>query len=105
MPTPAIANLLSIADNPIEFRKLVVRGECLFSENAFIKLMERIDFLINQEASGKNIIRIDYLDTPCSANGFRSPNLDKISNLFSVLLVPQTRCDVSVITTEEATVS
>lgn len=85
MPSPAFGSLLLIANNPVEFKKMIARKMEIFSSISFKKLNERIDLLIQQQ-NESSLVRIDLLDMPCSSNGFKTTNFKKIGNLVCLFL-------------------
>lgn len=85
MPSPAFGSLLLIANNPVEFKKMIARKADIFSPLAFKKMIGKIDVLIQQQ-NERSIGRIDLFDVPCTFNGFKTPNFKKIGNLVCLYL-------------------
>ena len=86
VPSAAIANLLLIAENPVEFKKMVLRSHDIFSSNAYHILLNKLDTLINNAAQDVRLAKIDYLNEPLSFNGYRVPNYLKTANLICLLI-------------------
>jgi uncharacterized phage-associated protein len=85
MPSPALGTLLFVANDPVEFKKMVSRKPDIFSELAYNNLLEKIDLLIDQSRKITKD-RIDLHDAPSTLNGFRSPNFNKIASLVCFFL-------------------
>jgi putative zinc finger/helix-turn-helix YgiT family protein len=84
LPSLAMANLLRLSEKPTVFKDMVTTKRESFSDRSYSELIKKIDLLIEEET--KNAIKIDWINQPCSLNGFRKPDIDRIANLLCYYL-------------------
>lgn len=82
IPTPAIGNLISNADNPEIFKTMLQKAVHHFSSNTFASTLERVNCLINNENHLQPFYaKLNQSSVPNSASGFKKTNKDKIANI------------------------
>ena len=90
VPNQSNARLIQLANDPAEFRKLVLLSDA-FNEKEQEKILKRIDGLIQQEKKDYwQLIINEYLlnadAQPSAKNGYLSPNLAKIQQVIIYLV-------------------
>ncbi len=83
IPTQAIGNLISNADNPEVFNGMVDKARhCFTSETAFEKIKKRIQHIIErQHGVGYYQLALNQHSEPNSLTGYKKINKDKVANI------------------------
>lgn len=82
IPTPAIGNLISTAEDPKNFIQLLGKAKHYFSSNQYEEAVENIEHLIHkEELSHKKISQLNHFCAANSYTGYKSSNYNLISNL------------------------
>ena len=92
IPVPSIANLISTANNPNEFKKMLEKAKHEFTENTYNKTSKHINSLIEKENTSEPFyVKLNQFTEPSRYTGFKKPNKNKIA---SVLILFINKCNV-----------
>jgi len=87
IPTPAYGNLISAASEPQTFLNLLDKGKEHFSEPAFEKIRERVNYLVQTEEKDKNLCAVlNVYNQPNNFTGYKKPVPSKIANLVTFFI-------------------
>ena len=87
MPVPAMAKLIATAAKPSVFRKFLSDARSHFSDNAFAKAKEKVDFLIDQEKEFNPFYSsLNIYNEPNNYTGYKKPNEEKITGLIGIYI-------------------
>ena len=90
IPSQAIGNLISTADNPEVFNGMIEKGKHYFTENAFEKIKKKIQHLIEkQNGMGYYHLPLNQHNEPNRYTGYKKLNKEKFSN---ILIACTKRC-------------
>ncbi len=91
IPSQAIGNLISNADNPEVFNGMVEKAKHYFSESAFEKVKKRIQHIIErQHGVGYYQLALNQHSEPNCLTGYRKINKDKVAH---ILIAFTLNCD------------
>jgi uncharacterized phage-associated protein len=84
MPVPALAKLIATAAKPTIFLGFLIEAKNHFSDNAFEKAREKVEFLIEQEKEYNPFYSwINIYNEANNYTGYKKPNEKKITGLIS----------------------
>jgi putative zinc finger/helix-turn-helix YgiT family protein len=87
MPVPAMAKLIATAAKPSVFRKFLSDARSHFSDNAFAKAKEKVDFLIDQEKEFNPFYSsLNIYNEPNNYTGYKRPSEEKITGLIGIYI-------------------
>ena len=87
MPVPALAKLIATAAKPAVFKEFLVDARPHFSDNAFQKAEEKVDFLIEQESHCNPLYpSLNIYKEPNSYTGYKKPSEEKITGLIAMYI-------------------
>jgi len=87
MPVPAMAKLIATAAKPSVFRKFLSDARSHFSDNAFAKAKEKVDFLIDQEKEFNPFYSsLNIYNEPNNYTGYIRPSEEKITGLIGIYI-------------------
>ena len=90
IPSPAIGNLIHTISEPTVFIGLLQGAKYLFTNNAYVKAMAKVNSLIQKEKDVNPFYyKINLYDDANNFTGYKKPNYDKLANLIIAFI---TRC-------------
>ena len=82
IPTPAYGNLISAGAEPQTFLNLLDKAKEHFSDNAFRKVRNRVQYLIQTANENKDLCTtLNVFNVPNNYTGYRKPVANKIASL------------------------
>ncbi len=85
VPSPALGNLISTAENPEIFLSFVEKAKHLFNAKTLEKLKHKIGNII-QEGHNSTMPAINWFIEPNCYTGYKKPEIGKIVDLLSMLI-------------------
>ena len=89
IPTLAIANLISITENPETFKLMLIKAEHYFTPGMYSEALKQVQFLISKIKDKLFQISLNQYSEPCSLTGYKQPNKKFIAN---ILVAYITKC-------------
>lgn len=82
IPTQAIGNLIKIASNPNVFKSMLEKAHKCFTQVMYDNAQKKVKYLIEEEIDcTSNLFKINQYLEPISLTGYRTPSIDKLSNI------------------------
>src|SRR5258706_10044998 len=87
MPVPALAKLIATAAKPTVFMEFLMDARSYFSENAFEKAKEKVEFLIEQETEFNSFYSsLNIYKEANNFTGYKKPSEKKITGLLATYI-------------------